>query len=89
MKAFEEHLRKFPELLEYKENDSIIKISAHLVESSSQGSHLILYDSKLVDEFKAETDIFVDGTFKVCPDIDGVTQMLTMLGKKYNIVSFI
>ena len=79
-------MTNFPELLEFKENDEVLKISAHLMFRSY---HVILYDTKLIAEFRAETDIFVDATFKVCPDVNGVTQMLTVTAKKSNIVSFL
>ena len=41
-----------------------------------------------MNEFKEECDMFVDGTFKICPDIKGVKQVLKIMGKmRYNTVS--
>lgn len=46
-----------------------------------------MYDKFLVEEFQNENVTFVDATFKVCPDFKGVKQFLTVMSKKYDIVS--
>ena len=46
MEAFHKHLQDYPEFLEMKNQDSIVKISAHLLKSSSLSQHLVLYDEK-------------------------------------------
>ena len=70
-----------------KNGDDIDKISAYLLESSSQSHHVILYDEKLVHDFNDNNDMFIDGTFRICPDVKGVKQVLTIMCKKYNVVS--
>ena len=86
IKAFYDHAVLYPELLEMKSQESTDSLSAHLVTSSSQSHHLILYDEKLVQQFDQNNDVFIDATFKICPDIKGVTQMLNVMCKKYNTV---
>ncbi|CAB0033882.1 unnamed protein product [Trichogramma brassicae] len=81
---FSEHLVKNPELLTIKHGADESSISAHLLTSSSNSHHIILYDSDLVAEFDNNNDMFADATFKVSPDINGVTQVLTIMCKKYS-----
>ena len=64
-----------------------MSIEEYLLQSSSAIYHMIFYDSKLIAEFESECDIFVDATFKICPDIKGVQQVLTIMAKKCNTVS--
>ena len=87
IQAFAQHLEDFLSLLEYIEGNNELKISAHLLKSSSESNHLILYDESVMEQFQDECDIYVDCTFKICPDIKGVQQILTIMGKKHNIVS--
>ena len=87
IQAFHNHIKKYPDILEMKNGDDIDKISAYLLESSSQSHHVILYDEKLVHDFNDNNDMFIDGTFRICPDVKGVKQVLTIMCKKYNVVS--
>ncbi|KAL7294978.1 hypothetical protein TKK_0011688 [Trichogramma kaykai] len=84
IKAFSDHLQQYPELLTYRDGFNELSITAHLVTSSSQSHHLIFYDRSLLAEFNEENDMFADATFKISPDVKGVTQVLTVMCKKYN-----
>lgn len=59
-----------------------------LIKSSSKSYHLIFYNNELAQEFEEYDDQFGDGTFTICPNIPGVSQVLTVMGRKYNTVRF-
>lgn len=87
LKDFAEHVEKNPETLIYREQDKEFSVSAYLCSSSKKNDHLILFDESLVNEFQNKNDMFVDATFRIVPDIKGVTQVLTIMCKKNNTVS--
>lgn len=67
--------------------DSTEKAIKHrLLQSSSGSNHILFWDDRLLEEFTTE-ELFIDGTFKSRPNIKGVAQLLTILGRKNNVVS--
>ena len=84
---FATFLEENPAALEYKEpqNESkIIALQFKIVESIKGNVtyyHVLLYDEELFFKFNVHTN-FVDSTFKTCPKIGGVTQFMTVMGKK-------
>lgn len=73
----------------YKKKASHLKkLRFKLVKSSSASHHIILYDPVLMAEF-SDHEIFVDGTFDVRPKVSKCSQVLTILARKYDVVSII
>lgn len=91
---FAKHVAEHPECLSYTAEDgSEIKLEGILIDSSSKKSkkkklHFLMYDEKLIREFK-ETEIHLDGTFFTRPKIKGVSQFFTIMATKYNEVIFL
>lgn len=67
------------------DNNETLKFK--LLTSSSKSHHIIFYDEKLLKEFKGETDIQADGTFRIKPAIKGVQQFFTIMARKNGAVS--
>ena len=87
LEEFDTFLKENPEHLHYKDDRSeIVALERILVESPSQKKHMILVDRQLLEEFTTH-DVFTDSTFKSCPNIAGVTQLMTLMGEKNNMVS--
>ncbi|XP_043287572.1 uncharacterized protein [Venturia canescens] len=56
-----------------------------LITDENNGKHVIFYDAKFVQEEMTEvTRLFIDATFKSRPRLQGVYQVLTILGVKLN-----
>lgn len=55
----------------------------------AQGNlHILIFSPEFVaNEFNAVSKLFIDGTFKTTPRVQGVYQLLTILGIRYNHVS--
>lgn len=87
VEALAEHLKSFPSLLTTKHGNVEVSICAELVKSYTKHSHLILYDEELLNKFDQQNDMFTDATFTICPNVKGVIQVLTIMCKKFNIVS--
>lgn len=88
MKDFQDSIDENPEILTGDRGGKKVSITSKLLKSSTHGTQLVLYDKDLMNEFDGETDAQVDATFNIVPKIKGVKQMLTILGKKHDIVSF-
>lgn len=83
-----QHLEKHPGDLTILANDGSVKqLQAQLVQSSSRTYHLILYDPEMISNFDEHT-VQMDGTFNAVPRVKGVTQLLTLMAKKYNVVNY-
>ena len=77
-------LQENPSHVSYeKEDGTKASLKSKLVQSSSKHYHLIFYDEELLSEFKDES-VFIDGTFKSRPNVKGVVQLLTVMGKRHN-----
>lgn len=88
LKEFGEHLKENQDLLTYRDSkNATLSLSSELIRSSTNSYHVIFYDTELISEFDQENPIFIDSTFKVRPDIRGVSQFMTIMAKKYNAVS--
>lgn len=89
IKDFAKHVEDNPDCLSYVGEDGERRwLKGTLVDSSSEKSkkpklHFLMYDEKLVDEFK-ETEMHLDGTFFTRPKIKGVSQFFTIMATKYN-----
>ena len=76
-----------PEALHYKDqngNESNVALQYKMVESTKGNVtyyHMLLYDDELFSKFNVHNN-YVDSTFKTCPKIGGVTQFMTVMGKK-------
>lgn len=80
-----EHLQNHPEDLTIISKDGTVKqLQFKLVKS--KGNHLILYDPEMIHNFNEHT-VQVDGTFDAVPKVKKVTQLVTLMSKKYNVVS--
>ena len=86
IKALHDHLKKEPYLLTYKINDQEASVETVLIASSSKTNHLLIFDKELVNKFDNENDMFVDGTFKVKPNVQDAYQLLTIMCKKHDTV---
>lgn len=87
VQAFAKHLQDYPELLSFRNDDKEeISISIKHISSSSKTHHVLLYDLKLLEKFDEGNDLYVDGTFKVKPNVKGLQQVLTIMNKKFNTV---
>lgn len=84
IKSFGEFLEQHPEDLNYKNPEKPDSkpeaIKSRLIQSSSKAYHVLFFDEDLLKNFTIH-DIFIDGTFKSRPNIRGVTQLLTIMGK--------
>ena len=60
-----------------------------LLSSSSKSYHILFYDVELLKQFNEGNELFVDGTFDVRPSIKGLSQFLTIMCRKNNVVSII
>ena len=84
---FANFLEENPEALHYKDqngNESNVALQYKMVESTKGNVtyyHMLLYDDELFSKFNVHNN-YVDSTFKTCPKIGGVTQFMTVMGKK-------
>lgn len=97
IKSFGEFLELHPEDLNYKSpvepGSKVEGIKSRLIESSSKAYHVLFFDEELLINFTIH-DVFIDGTFKSRPNIRGVSQLLTIMGKingevRYFLISFL
>ena len=65
------------------------QVQSSLLSSTSRGLHIVIYDQELIDQFNNYNDLFIDATFKALPKVKGITQMLTIMAKKFDIVRMI
>lgn len=80
------HLDDHPEDLRVVSKDGTVKcLQYELIQTEKKTYHLLLYDPKTMENF-TDDDVSFDGTFDVTPKIKQVKQLLTMMGKKYNVV---
>ena len=87
IRALYEHIVQYPYLLKFKVGEEIISFDVVLINSSTKTDHLLIYNSQLLSELNNNNDIFVDATFDSTPNVGNVHQLLTIMSKKYNIVS--
>lgn len=84
IKSFGEFLEKHPEELNYQNPDKHDSkkeaIKSRLIKSSSKAYHVLFFDAELLRKFTIN-DVFIDGTFKSRPNIRGISQLLTIMGK--------
>lgn len=82
------HLDEHPEDLTTTASDGTVKQLKHkLIQSSSKTFHLFFYDPETMAQF-TDHENQMDGTFHSIPQVKGVGQLFTLMGKKYNVVSF-
>uniref|UniRef100_A0ABD2XDD1 MULE transposase domain-containing protein n=1 Tax=Trichogramma kaykai TaxID=54128 RepID=A0ABD2XDD1_9HYME len=84
LRDFYESLLEYPEVLTYNNGSNKQSLTADFISSSSQSHHLVFYDKHLMAEFDNNNDMFADATFKICPNVKGVSQVLTVMCKKLN-----
>ena len=61
-----------------------------ILSSYSKSYHILFYDFELLKQFNEGNELFVDGTFDICPSIKGLSQFLTIIMcRKNNVVSII
>lgn len=60
-------------------------IKHKLLKSSSGSYHVLFWDDELLKRFTTN-ELFIDGAFKSRPNIRGVQQFLTIIGRKNNVV---
>lgn len=81
-----EHLSDHPEELTIIASDGTVKnLQYELIKTEKSSYHLLLYDPETIKNF-TDDDIGFDGTFDATPKIKEVAQLVTMMGKKYNVV---
>lgn len=82
------HLELYPEDLTSTAKDGTLKTLQHkMIISSSATCHMLLYDPELMNQF-TDNEVKVDGTFDSVTQVKGVQQLVTIMGTKYNVVSF-
>lgn len=86
MTEFSDFLVANPESLTYfgsSEGKTAMQVK---VVKSSKHEHIIFYDEELLKKF-TNNENFMDGTFHSRAAVKGCTQLLTIMGRKNNIVS--
>lgn len=63
------------------------QLQGKLIKSSSRTYHYLMYDKELMEEFSEGNEVKLDGTFDTRPRVQGVGQLLTIMSKKFNVVS--
>ena len=86
LKDLNDHIVQTPDILHG--NSNMHHLEAALIMSSSKASHFVIYNPELMSAFNNHNDIFIDGTYKTRPKVKGVSQLLTVMAKIYDIVSY-
>lgn len=86
IKQLVEHLEDHPESLKSVATDGTVKsLKYELIKTEAKRYHLLLYDPVVLQEY-TDNDVSFDGTFDATPKVKEVKQLVTMMGKKYNVV---
>lgn len=72
----------------YDEKHPERELSFKEVSDRDGGVHLILWDQKLLKELRSATEFESDSTFKSKPCMVGVSQLLTVVARVFDRVSF-
>lgn len=64
-------------------NDEIVEVEFNYLKAKDGGRILMFHNKELADEFD-EHNMYTDGTHTAIPKIKGVSQLLTVIGKKHN-----
>lgn len=75
----------------YEDKEKKIKITlkAKLVQSSKLTYHVVIYDEKLMAEFDQNNVMQMDSTFRMSPYVQGAAQFMTIMCRKYTVVSIL
>lgn len=66
------------------------RLSVMLITDINDSQHVVFYDENFIREEMSEVArLFIDATFRSRPRIEGVYQLLTIMGVKLNHVSFL
>lgn len=67
--------------------DEIVELEFNYLKAKDGGRILVFHNKELLNQFD-EHNMYTDGTHMAIPKIKGVSQLLTVIGKKHNQVSW-